>query len=97
MLSAMLLFPVTWIVVAIGVAAFGALRAAPASLAVTPLSGYAALVFFERLDRLRGGVRALALFLFRRRAFLRLAAERRAIRREIIKLGEEVEKAAARG
>jgi len=41
-----------------------------------------------------GGTRALAILLFRRGAFLRLTAERREIREEILDLGREVEAAA---
>jgi hypothetical protein len=55
-----------------------------------PLAGYAALLFVERLDRLIGAARALALFAFRRWAFLRLLAERRAIREDILNLGAAV-------
>src|SRR2546428_2521576 len=40
---------------------------------------FRSLVFFERLDRVIGAARALGLFLFRRRAFLRMLAERKAI------------------
>jgi len=43
----------------------------------------------ERLDRLIGATRALALLLLRRRAFLRLTAERHDIQREIVELGRE--------
>ena len=56
-----------------------------------PLTGYAALIFFERLDRVIGQARALGLFAFRRRAFLRLVAEQRAIRDEILAFGKEME------
>jgi hypothetical protein len=61
------------------------------ALAVAPLTGYAALIFFERLDRILGGARALGLFAFRRWAFLRLLAERNAIRDEIVALGRAIE------
>jgi len=56
-----------------------------------PLTGYVALHFAERFDRLVGATRALAILLLRRRAFLRLTAERREIRAEILELGREVE------
>src|SRR2546428_8065015 len=56
-----------------------------------PLTGYVALQFAERLDRVIGATRALSIFLLRRRAFLRLTAERRAIREEILALGREVD------
>jgi len=60
------------------------------AFAVAPLAAYAALVFFERLDRIIGGTRALSLFVFRRWAFLRLLAERKGIRDEILALGREL-------
>jgi len=59
------------------------------ALLATPLTGYVAIRFFEELDRFLGGLRALAFFLVRRRFFVRLLAERRAIRSEILALGEE--------
>jgi len=45
--------------------------------------------FFEEFDKSIGGLRALAFFLMRRRFFVRLLAERKAIHREILALGEE--------
>jgi hypothetical protein len=88
-LSATLLFPLTWLVVA---AVGYALRGWPIALlalVVIPLTGYLAIRFFEGLDEFLGGVRALAFFLMRRRFFVRLLAERKAIRTEILALGEE--------
>ena len=88
-ISAMLLFPLTWIVLA--VVAYGALGwiAALLTLVITPFAGYAAIVFFEELDKSVAGVRVLMFFLVRRRFFVRLLAERKAIRNEIIALGKE--------
>jgi glycerol-3-phosphate O-acyltransferase / dihydroxyacetone phosphate acyltransferase len=87
--SAMLLFPITWLAVAlVGFLLFGWLGAL-ISLLVVPLCGYVAILFFEELDRSLGGLRALAFFLVRRRFFVRLLAERKAIRSEIIALGRE--------
>jgi len=59
-----------------------------------PLTGYVALHFAERFDRIVGATRALAILLLRRRAFLRLTAERREIREAILELGRDVEAAA---
>jgi hypothetical protein len=56
---------------------------------VVPICGYVAIVFFEKLDRSIAGVRVLTFFLVRRRFFVRLLAERKAIRNEIISLGKE--------
>lgn len=95
-LAAMLLFPLSWAAVALGFGVWGGVRVALFSVPVLPMAGYAALRFFERLDRLVGGARALALFTFRRWAFLRLLAERRAIRDALLGLGREVEGAAGR-
>lgn len=88
-ISAMLLFPLTWIVVALALWKLVGWPAALISLAVLPLSGYAAVRFFEEIDRFYGSFAALALFTIRRRLFVRLLAERAAIRREIIALGED--------
>jgi hypothetical protein len=56
---------------------------------VVPFAGYAAIVFFEELDKSIAGVRVLTFFLVRRRFFVRLLAERNAIRNEIVALGKE--------
>jgi len=90
-LAAMLLFPLTWTGVAAAVWLWRGMEAGVVAFALAPLTAYAALVFFERLDRIIGGARALSLFMFRRWAFLRLLAERHAIREEIVALGREVE------
>ena len=90
-LSAALLFPLTWTVI---VAAIWLWRGPWAAILVSPalpLSGYVALQFAERFDRVLGATRALVIFLFRRRAFLRLTAERRDIHREIVELGREID------
>ena len=88
-LSAMLLFPLTWLVV--GIAGYKWLGWKPAvGIAVlVPLAGYLAIRFFEGIDAFLGGLRALAFFLVRRRFFVRLLAERKAIRNEILSLGKE--------
>lgn len=88
-MSAMLLFPLTWIVVALVGYYFGGWTLALLVLVLVPLVGYLAIRFFEGLDEFLGGVRALAFFLMRRRFFVRLLAERNAIRSEILALGEE--------
>jgi 1-acyl-sn-glycerol-3-phosphate acyltransferase len=88
-ISAMLLFPLTWIVLTVlAYVNFGWI-AAVLALAVIPFSGYVAIVFFEELDKSVAGVRVLTFFLVRRRFFVRLLAERKAIRNEIIALGKE--------
>lgn len=86
-ISALLLFPLTWLVMAFfGYWAAGWLLAA-VPLVIFPLTGYIAVRFFEELDQSLGGLRALTFFLTRRRFFVRLLAERNAIRGEILALG----------
>lgn len=88
-ISAMLLFPLTWIVLAILGYVYVGWIAAVLVLLVVPFAGYAAIVFFEELDKSIAGVRVLTFFLVRRRFFVRLLAERNAIRNEIVALGKE--------
>jgi 1-acyl-sn-glycerol-3-phosphate acyltransferase len=89
-LAAMLLFPLTWIGVAAVLWLWRGIESGMLALAIAPLTAYAALVFFERLDRIIGGARALSLFVFRRWAFLRLLAERKGIREEVLALGRQI-------
>ena len=63
--------------------------AAVASLILSPAAGFIAIRFFEKIEEFAGSFLALALFVMRRRSFLRLLAERAAIRREILALGDE--------
>lgn len=88
-ISAMLLFPLTWIVLAVLGYVYVGWVAAVLVLVVVPFAGYVAIVFFEELDKSIAGVRVLTFFLVRRRFFVRLLAERNAIRNEIIALGKE--------
>ncbi len=88
-ISAMLLFPLTWLVVAIIGYKFEGWTLAIAAVALIPFAGYLAIRFFEGIDSFLGGLRALAFFLMRRRFFVRLLAERKAIRNEILSLGRE--------
>jgi len=88
-ISAMLLFPLTWLILAAtGYWLFG-WWAAALVLLVIPVSGYLAIIFFEELDKSIAGIRVLTFFLVRRRFFVRLLAERKAIRNEIVSLGKE--------
>jgi len=88
-LSAMLLFPLTWLLAATAGYKLEGWLLALAALTLIPAAGYLAILFFEGLDRFMGGLRALAFFLVRRRFFVRLLAERKAIRTEILALGRE--------
>ena len=88
-ISAMLLFPLTWILIAVLLYSTLGWIAAVLALLVIPACGYTGVVFFEELDKSVAGVRVLTFFLVRRRFFVRLLAERKAIRDEIIALGKE--------
>jgi hypothetical protein len=88
-ISAMLLFPLTWLVLAAaGYMVFGWSAALVIWVSI-PLCGYVAIIFFEELDKSIAGIRVLTFFLVRRRFFVRLLAERKAIRNEIVSLGKE--------
>ena len=91
MIAGALIFPLTWIIVAIVIGLRFSAPAGVAALILVPLSGYVALLFFERLDELIAGVRAVALSRFERWGYLRLVAERGAIREEIMRLGADLE------
>lgn len=95
MSAAMLLFPLTWIVAAIMLWTLAGGWAALASLVVVPLTGWVALRFSEEFDRFVGGARALAFFVTERRFFNQLFKERKAIRKEILALGEEASRGGA--
>src|SRR6266850_403181 len=88
-MSAMLFFPLTWVAVAVVCFKLEGWKFALIATAVIPLAGYLAIRFFEEFDKFLGGMRVLAFFLVRRRFFVRLLAERKAIRSEILALGEE--------
>ena len=88
-ISAMLLFPLTWLVLAVVGYQLVGWWVAAAALVVIPVCGYLAIIFFEELDKSIAGIRVLTFFLVRRRFFVRLLAERKAIRNEIVSLGKE--------
>ncbi|MDJ0848145.1 MAG: 1-acyl-sn-glycerol-3-phosphate acyltransferase [Myxococcota bacterium] len=87
----LLLFPLTWIAVAVALERTAGTGLALASLVVLPLSGVCAALFWEQATRFLAATRAFLLFALRRDAFDRLASEQRAIREEIDALGREVE------
>ena len=88
-LSAMLLFPLTWLVASWISYRLWGWGLALVVLLLLPIAGYLAIRFFEGIDSFMGGSRALVFFLMRRRFFVRLLAERNAIRNEILALGED--------
>jgi len=91
LLAAALLFPLTWIVILVAAWLWRGPQVAALVALALPLSGYVALQFTERFDRVVGATHALAILLSRRRAFLRLTAERNEIHQEIVELGNEIE------
>ncbi|MCA1591646.1 MAG: hypothetical protein LC754_03150, partial [Acidobacteria bacterium] len=93
--AAMLLFPLTWIVLAVVAFHFARWWGAAFALACAPLAGYAALRFTEEFDRFVAGTRAALFFVTERRFFKQLLDERRSIRREILELGDEAARAGA--
>ena len=88
-ISAMLLFPLTWVVVAVLTYLLLGWEAAAIAVVLIPICGYVAVIFQEELDKSLGGLRVLMFFLRRRRFFVRLLAERESIKAEIIALGRE--------
>jgi glycerol-3-phosphate O-acyltransferase/dihydroxyacetone phosphate acyltransferase len=95
--AALLLFPFTWCALALLLYRFAGWWGVLAALACGPLTGYVAVRTREEFDRFRAGTRA-ALFFLRERSFFRsLLEERRAIRREILALGDEAERAGVFG
>lgn len=92
-LSAMLFFPLSWLVAAIAVGiAWGAVPAV-AALALLPLLGLAALLFVEAADETATLVRVLALRVRRPAALAELRREAQALRDEIVALGRLAESA----
>jgi 1-acyl-sn-glycerol-3-phosphate acyltransferase len=91
MIAGALLFPLAWIVLAVLAGIYGGVWASLATLVLAPLSGYAALLFFERLSQSIGGARALMMSRFQKWGYLKLVAERGAIRDELTALADEYE------
>ena len=88
-ISAMLLFPLTWLAAAAAGYKLEGWVLSLLAVLLIPAAGYLAILFFEGFDKFMGGLQALTFFLVRRRFFVRLLAERKAIRNEILALGEE--------
>jgi len=92
-MAAMLLFPLTWLALAAAAYFYLGWWGVAGALAAAPLAGYVALRTREEFDRFVAGARALRFFVTERRFFRQLLDERRAIRREILALGDEAERA----
>lgn len=87
-LAAILLMPLTWLVVA-GVVFYNwRWEAALASLPVSVVCGYVAMRSLEELYDMRGWFKALLLLVRRRKLFLRLLIERQALQDELARQDE---------
>src|SRR5215212_9986289 len=87
-LAAILLMPLTWLVVA-GVVFYNwRWEAALASIPVSVVCGYVALRSLEELYDMRGWFKALLLLVRRRKLFLRLLVERQALQDELSRQDE---------
>ncbi|HEY9286331.1 MAG TPA: lysophospholipid acyltransferase family protein, partial [Pyrinomonadaceae bacterium] len=93
--ASMLLFPLTWLALALVGYALGGWAAAAVVLLVAPLAGWTAVRFSEKMDDFVGGARAVRFYLTRRWFFKELLVERRLLREEMQALGEEAARAAA--
>lgn len=85
-LAAMVLMPLTWLVLAVAVYLYFGWIAALASLPVSVVSGYAALYSLEEAAILRGWAKAIYIFFRDRDKFLRLLAERRQLQEQLMEL-----------
>jgi 1-acyl-sn-glycerol-3-phosphate acyltransferase len=93
--AALLLFPLTWGALGLVLYGFVGWWGVLAAFALAPPAGYVALRTREEFGRFAAGTRA-ALFFVRERSFFRqLLEERRRIRREILDLGDEYDRAGA--
>lgn len=85
-LGALLLFPLTWGAVGWGVTGWLGWPWGVAAALATPVAGWTGLRFVERLDTVLGASRSLMLWLLGRDRFLRLQAERRRLRQDVLAL-----------
>ncbi|HUP49769.1 MAG TPA: lysophospholipid acyltransferase family protein [Thermoanaerobaculia bacterium] len=90
-LSALAVYPLTWLLIAALAWRFAGGAVALATLAALPFLGYAALRVLEDTDDAVGRTRALLHRLFSSDAHAELVARRRAIRREIAALASELD------
>jgi hypothetical protein len=88
--AALLLFPLTWLTLAILAGWLAGWLGVVVTLTVIPACGWLAVRFSEELDGFIGGARALRFYFTRRWFFKELLAERRRLRAEIALLGAEL-------
>ncbi|MGH7594387.1 MAG: lysophospholipid acyltransferase family protein [Gemmatimonadales bacterium] len=89
--AAATIFPLLWLAIAAIVWRRANAGWAVAVLLAAPCTGYAALLFIERIDRVAGLTRGLVLRRFRPTAFRRLEAQRRKIRDAILDLSRKID------
>jgi glycerol-3-phosphate O-acyltransferase/dihydroxyacetone phosphate acyltransferase len=90
-LGALLLFPVTWLLLATVAWHFTRAAGGVAAMLAIPLLGWIALRVFEDLDTLNGRMRALLHRALRRPSYRRLVAERERLRQEVLAVAKELE------
>jgi 1-acyl-sn-glycerol-3-phosphate acyltransferase len=89
-IAALLLFPLTWLALAILLGWLLGWTGVALALIIIPACGWVAVRFSEELDGFIGGARALRFYFTRRWFFKELLAERRRLREEIASLGAEL-------
>ena len=90
-LAAIVLMPLTWIIVAALAYIFWGWRIAAMALPLVILSGYVAMRFFEVIQDMKGWYKAVLVLLGQRRLFIKLLRERRALYNELKRLARNVE------
>lgn len=90
LMTAAVVFPLTWIVVALLAWRWAGPLVAIGALLLAPLSGYAALRLTETADRALGAFRALGLWLAGRKRLLQLQVERKRLREDILQIAGEL-------
>ena len=90
LMSAAVVFPVTWIVTAILAWRWADLVVGSGVLLLAPASGYAALRLTETADRAFGAFRALGLWFAGRKRLFQLQLERRRLREDILQIAGEL-------
>nr|MDQ3283921.1 1-acyl-sn-glycerol-3-phosphate acyltransferase [Acidobacteriota bacterium] len=89
-LGALLLYPLTYVAIAIWIGMRSNALLGVATAIVLPFLAYLALRVFEDLDDVIGELRAVRHRMFRRTGYARLAAQREAIRDEILAVAREM-------
>lgn len=88
--TSFIVFPITWLAVAIPAWRTWGPVAGAAALLLAPVSGFAALRLTELMDRALGALRAIGLWVLGRRSFLHLQVERRVLREDILAIAAEL-------